>query len=162
MAFSLRLFFFFVSTCNTCLEHFWGVQSAVLFHILYVPIPYSSGSCFLWFYPGGYAGCYEGLLVPDVLCQEEYDVHSDNFVLFLLGATWGHFSLLSNTLLHFCSFLIFLQLKRCISFAVFCVFYVLLLINVLLLYYLMRCIFLYTPLLNYKHKYHILLRITYC
>lgn len=120
--FEVIIFFF----CMNLLHLSWAflrcAECCSFSYPFYVPIPYSSGSCFLWFYPGGYAGCYEGLLAPDVLCQEEYDVHSDNFVLLLLGATWGHFCLLSNTLLHFCPFLIFLQLKRSINFAVSCVF----------------------------------------
>lgn len=111
-AFLFEVILFCVWTCYTCLEQSWGVMSAVLFH---TPIPCSSGSCCLWFYPGGFAGCYDELSAPDVLCQEDYDVHIDNFVFLHLGTSWGHFCLLSNRLSHPCSFLIFLQLKCSIN-----------------------------------------------
>lgn len=55
----------------------------------------------VWFYPGGYAWCYNELSAPDVLFQEEYDVHINNFVFLLLGTTWV-ISLCSVT--HFCTF----------------------------------------------------------
>lgn len=75
----------------------------------------------VWFRSGGGGGrCYGEVSAPGVFCQEEYDVHVDNFVFFLLGSTWSNFCMFSNMLLYLCSSFISLQflciaVNKCIT-----------------------------------------------
>ena len=64
--------------------------------------PLHCSPVFCWFHAGGGSGgWYHKLSVCGVLCQEEYDVHVDDFFFVPLGSTWDHFYMFAETLFSF-------------------------------------------------------------